>query len=153
MKLTQVNVRISIDAIDKALKHGTRVREYQEWIEKNVSKNPNDVLQTCEEATLKMKEVFPELQRIRGLVHTTDQWGDKNKYPHWWLIDPWDNDIIDPTVLQFCLCTILGYIPIDENRIPTGKCPNCGDVCYDNEYLCSDECSKEYGYYIETGEL
>lgn len=143
-----------MNKINEALQHSARIKKYQDWIEKNVSRDPNQVLKTCEVTTLEMKKIFPELQRVRGTVHTTDKWGDKDQYPHWWLTDPWDNDIIDPTVVQFCLCNITGYIPIDETRgEPTGKCPNCGGVCYNHKYLCSDKCDKEYKHYVETGEL
>jgi len=143
-----------IDNITKALQHSARVKEYQDWIEKNISEDPNHVLRTCAEATLEMKKVFPELQRVRGLVHTIDRWEIENKYPHWWLTDPWDSSIVDPTVLQFCLCIISAYVPADEARGElTGKCPNCGGICYDHEYLCSDKCDKEYRDYTMTGEL
>ena len=113
--------------------------KYEEWINKWLENN-NPYLK-CEEASKLMKLSFPELTRVRG--HVLTEHGER---PHWWLIDE-NLNIIDPTASQFKV--IGGYIPWDESQPePTGKCPNCGDLCYDYSSVCSDKCGIEYAAYI-----
>jgi len=113
--------------------------EYYNWISEWL-KNNNPNLK-CKEATEEMKNSFPELIRIRG--HVLTEHGER---PHWWLTDE-NKNIIDPTKSQFKL--IAGYIPWDESQPePTGKCPNCGEMCFDYKTLCSEKCEIEYAAYV-----
>lgn len=121
-------------------------KEYFDWINRwNSENNPYG---KCASATLEMQKVFPELKRIRGHYHCVI-WGTRM---HWWLVDEnnelIDNEIIDPTCEQFPTKGNGVYEPwIEGSPEPTGKCPNCGELCYDNKYCCSDSCDKEYAAY------
>jgi len=89
-----------------------------------------------------MKNSFPELTKIRGYILT-----EHGEQPHWWLVDS-NGIIIDPTATQFK--AIGGYFPWDESQPePTGKCPNCSELCYDYHTLCSEKCEIEYKAYVE----
>lgn len=116
-------------------------KKYFDWI-KNYSKN-NNIEGKCAEVTNLMMMKFPELKRIRGHIKCVV---DNNLHSHWWLIDK-NNNIIDPTEKQFIIIT--EYLPHDESAPePTGKCPNCGNYCYDYKHICSDKCAHEYGEYL-----
>lgn len=108
-----------------------------------------DVTQTCQEATATMVKLCPELQRVRGTVKMVGALdGDTRPWPHWWCVTE-DGSIVDPTRSQFP-CPELEYEPLDEARgEPTGKCPNCGGLCYEGRYLCSTKCEREYLAYIQ----
>lgn len=112
---------------------------YRDWIAANVLEVDNK----CAEATLAMLEVFPELTRVRG--HYYDfALGER---PHWWLTDP-EGNIVDPTAAQFPSGGRGVYVPWDESQPePTGRCPNCSELCYDGNYCCSPECSRSYAAY------
>lgn len=111
---------------------------YKEWIDHL----PDNVTSQCAERTLEMQKQFPKLIRVRGFYHCP-RWG---KSSHWWLKTK-DNQIIDPTAKQFCAGGI--YEEHDESQPePTGKCPNCGEYCYDNKSLCSKVCEKQYITYL-----
>lgn len=38
------------------------------------------------------------------------------------------------------------------NERATGKCPNCGGLCYNGKTLCSDKCEKSYIAYLNGEE-
>lgn len=119
-------------------------QKYQDWIDENVH---GSVLGRCANVTKTMLEAFPELTRVRGQFMCL-VWGPRN---HWWLVDP-DGDIIDPTVTQFpsaSLAAPSAYVLWDESQPePTGKCPNCGEYCWDGNYCCSRECERDYDAYM-----
>jgi len=46
---------------------------------------------------------------------------------------------------QDCQDSVFGAT---ETRTPTGKCPNCGEYCYDGGDCCSERCHKEYVSYL-----
>ena len=113
--------------------------EYQQWVNNWLRNNTPHL--KCKEATEEMKITFPELKRIRG--HVLTEYGER---PHWWLVDENDN-VIDPTSTQFKI--IGGYDAWDESQPePTGRCLNCGELCYDYKSVCSDQCAIEYKVYI-----
>lgn len=115
---------------------------YNLWMEQFAIEN-YPIRGKCKEATDKMISKFPELRQIRG--HVRHILSEKLS-PHWWCIDQ-DNNIVDPTAAQFV--AIIEYIPHDETQPePTGRCPNCGEYCYDYKSVCSDECGEEYKAYI-----
>lgn len=121
------------------------MNKYEYWIERYLLYCDGDVRGRCAEATEEMIKTFPELKRVRGHVqHILNS----KQSPHWWCIDPKGN-IIDPTAVQFV--AIIKYIPHDETSPePTGRCPNCGEYCYDYNSVCSDKCATEYKSYIES---
>jgi hypothetical protein len=46
---------------------------------------------------------------------------------------------------------VVGYFPRDESEPePTGKCPNCGDLCYNGQTCCSDACHSAYVAYCSN---
>lgn len=128
----------------------TRLQDYMDWIREEYP-TPESALLQCEKATLRMSSIFPELIRVRGLAHVKEPFDlSPTKTPHWWLETP-EGDIVDPTEHQFPT-EILKYDPVDESKgNPTGKCPNCGDLSYGGETMCSDKCSKEYMDYLNKG--
>ena len=121
---------------------------YREWINENYP-TPLSARTACVEATIKMFEDFPELSRVRGQIAVREPHGlPPTRTTHWWLVDM-DSNIIDPTGHQFPT-EILQYYRVDESRgEPTGKCPNCGGLCYGGNYLCCDRCGIEYEDYIK----
>lgn len=128
------------------------MNKYLNWISSNI-KTREDYWRTCEDVTLRMKEAFPELIRVRGHYH--DIWFGPQ--PHWWLKTE-DGLIVDPTCRQFSETQswdLSGhhscYEELDENHVPTGKCPNCGDYSYDGKFCCSEECHEEYRSFCMNG--
>ena len=116
--------------------------KYTVWIAANVSQ----AYGACAEMTLKMKEAFPELTRVRGHYYCL-VWGER---AHWWLATP-EGQIVDPTATQFPSRGIGVYAPWEEGaEEPTGQCPNCGDLCYGGRDLCSDACERSYLSYLNS---
>lgn len=121
------------------------MNKYVEWIQSNI-KSREDYWRTCSSVTLRMKEAFPELIRVRG--HYNDIWFGPQ--PHWWLKTE-EGVIIDPTCRQFSETQswdLSGhhslYEEVDEEHCPTGKCINCGDYCYNGRETCREECYNEF---------
>jgi hypothetical protein len=86
-----------------------------------------------------MQLEFPELRLARGLIYDAC-WGDRT---HWWCVDP-DGNIIDPTDSQFPCLMPGSYQELGDNdRIPSGRCLNCGETVYDGQTFCNDLCSSE----------
>lgn len=106
---------------------------YQLWIDQNVK----DGTGGCKEVTEAMVKEFPELHRVRGHYHCWI-WG---KREHWWLTTS-DGVVIDPTAAQFPSRGEGRYVEFDGPE-PTGKCPNCGEYCYDGEQV-HDECHNAF---------
>ncbi len=122
--------------------------KYHRFIEGWAKQHNGNVLQTCEKATERMVEAFPELKRVRGtVVMRAAPDGDTRPWPHWWCIDG-DGTIVDPTASQFP--SELDYTEADESTGgPTGKCTNCGGLCYEHRTpCCSDKCERDYAAYI-----
>ena len=121
--------------------------KYSNWIDINYPIPQMAYLQ-CTDATLEMKKAFPELTRVRGQIDVMEPHGlPPTKTTHWWLVTE-NGEIVDPTAHQYPT-RIVKYTPVDETRGgPTGKCPNCGGLCYEGDYLCSKKCEKEYLDYI-----
>jgi hypothetical protein len=124
------------------------VCKYQEWINENYPNQVSARLQ-CEKATLRMLEAFPELKRVRGQIELMDATGlYPSKEPHWWLINE-SGEVVDPTAHQY-MKKISQYLPCDESKgEPSGTCPNCGGICYEGNYICSEKCTKEYVAYLD----
>ncbi len=110
-----------------------------------------DVTTTCREAVATLVALCPELKAIRGQVVMKDSPdGDTRPWPHWWAVTA-DGVVVDPTAAQFP--SQLEYRPHDESKgPPTGKCPNCGGLCHNHNYCCSDKCEREYVAYV-NGEV
>ncbi len=103
---------------------------------------------TCAEAVNGMVALFTELKAVRGharLLTPNLPDYERKDWPHWWCVTE-AGEIVDPTRSQFP--GDIEYVPLDESKgEPTGRCPNCGDVCYDFSYLCSEKCEQEYAAY------
>jgi len=120
--------------------------EYQTWINANYPSFESAQLQ-CVEATKRMIEVFPELKLVKGSVEIEEPFNSPpTNAPHCWCLTE-NGDIIDPTANQY-FTKILGYTKFGDDNLPTGKCPNCGGYCFNNNDLCSDKCEKEYREYM-----
>lgn len=114
------------------------IDKYRKWIDENYSTYELSYGE-CEQATIKMQELFPELKRIRGHYYDTS-WGERE---HWWLIDE-NDEIIDPTAKQFPTNGRGVYVPwVEGDPEPTGKCLNCGGYVYNGDYCCSENCENE----------
>lgn len=109
---------------------------YSDWIATNV---PKDCHNLCAETTLKMQEAFPELIRVRGeyMCLITNA-----LYPHWWLVTPDEQRaVVDPTQAQFLSGPQGVYLERDESLPePTGRCLNCGELCFAGSATCSEDC-------------
>ena len=118
--------------------------EYTNWICENVEGNGYG---KCREITELMRAAFPELDRVRG-HYCCPVWGER---AHWWLIEPDDWQVVDPTAAQFPSKGTGTYVAWKEGaREPTGMCPNCGEPCYDGHSVCSDKCGVEYVAFCTT---
>jgi hypothetical protein len=115
--------------------------DYDLWITCNVEGNGYG---KCREACHTMATFFPELKLVRGHYYCPS-WGKRD---HWWLVDP-NGTVIDQTKMQFPSMGQGRYEPWDEaHPEPTGKCMNCGEYCYNDEYACSEDCrAKLVEYY------
>ena len=101
----------------------------------------------CFELAYELHLKFPELEITKG-HYRCPAWGDQ---PHWWCVTP-SGEIIDPTSGQFPSAGSGEYVPWPEGAPePTGKCPNCGEYCYDNNETCTDKCFEEYASYLMKG--
>lgn len=117
--------------------------EYAAWIEAfHVRVNARG---QCAEATQEMGAAFPELRRVRGHVMTRAGY----ERAHWWL-ETVGGEVVDPTELQFDeYGGVLAYLPWDESQPePTGKCLNCGGLCFDDSSVCGDACAVAYTAYL-----
>jgi len=115
--------------------------------------------QMCKEVTEALVALFPEeLAQVRGhvILNNPDlDPFDRKEWPHWWCVTKAPADatgplpeIIDLTADQFP--RPFTYRALDESLgEPTGRCPNCGGLCYDHSYLCSEKCEREYVVYVE----
>lgn len=119
---------------------------YKAWIREHYPAY-EDAYGHCAEATTRMVEAFPELRRAKGFYHCPII-GER---PHWWCVTP-DGKIVDPTVCQFPSGGQFEYQELVDgvDRIPSGKCPNCGGWCYDGDYICSPKCHEEYVAYCNN---
>jgi len=133
--------------------HNVNFKElaYNSWINANYPTAKSARLQ-CDEATKEMVNVFAELKRVRGLASVKEPYGlPPTRTPHWWCVTS-EGTIIDPTAHQYPT-EILSYSEADESKgSPTGKCPNCGGLCYKGNSLCSEKCNREYMDYLNNPE-
>lgn len=51
---------------------------------------------------------------------------------------------------QACQDSVFGK-PELPRGLPTGKCPNCGSMCYEGDMMCSEVCNTEYLEYLNGG--
>lgn len=141
----KTNFDFEIESTEYSYEMSTIVipKKYKDWIDKNVEVPQNN----CQSYSSDMAEAFPELIRVRGYYDELI----RGKTPHWWLKTK-DGLIVDPTQSQFCGPNIpFFYEEIDESiPQPTGMCPNCGEYCYNESYVCSPRCEKEYIDYINS---
>jgi predicted nucleic acid-binding Zn ribbon protein len=120
-------------------------QQYADWIKANVTDNGYG---QCKEITKAMAAAFPGLSRVRGHYHCP-VWGER---AHWWLIEPDGWQVVDPTAAQFPSKGTGEYVAWEEGaEEPTGMCPNCGEYCYDGNYVCSDECGQAYVAFCTLG--
>ena len=120
------------------------VTSYNEWIkQKDLTKE--QAYGACYKTCVEMQAVFPELILTKG-YYLCYRRGVRN---HWWLKTE-DGQVIDPTKNQFPSNGIGFYQEFEENEpIPTGKCHNCGDFCYNNDFCCSENCTISYAAYCQ----
>ena len=98
---------------------------YFEYIEK-LNLNVQTAYGKCESVCKQMKEVFPELELVRG-HYWCYVWGERE---HWWLTVE-SGEVIDPTAIQFPSKGLGCYEVWDESKEePTGKCPECGEYTF-----------------------
>ena len=121
------------------------MNQYEAWISERYP-TQQSAYGKCAEATTSMVAAFPELKRVRGHYFCLI-WGERE---HWWCIAP-DETIVDPTRKQFPTQSDTAYTPwVEGTPEPTGRCPNCGDTCYDGRYCCSERCERDYAAYCSN---
>ncbi len=126
--------------------HSNRWQQYHWWIRTNYPTAESARLE-CEKATNRMVREFPELTRVRGLASVEEPYDlPPTRTPHWWCKTLY-GEVVDPTGHQYPT-KILEYHEADESRgPPTGKCPNCGGLCYGG-FTCSEKCEKKFAEYL-----
>jgi hypothetical protein len=119
------------------------IQEYSDWIKKRVP-NFEAAYGQCKTVCKEMMKEFPGLSLVKGFYEDPIV-GDRQ---HWWLKTK-DNEIIDPTAIQFPSVGMFGgYREIaDDDALPKGKCMNCGKISYFNSMACSEKCEKELDAY------
>jgi hypothetical protein len=122
--------------------------QYKNWIIDNGLSVASCASGRCREASERMQFVFPELIICKGLVCGFTKEGYEKKYPHWWLKTA-TQEIIDPTVAQFEFLENIIYK--EATGEPTGRCTNCGDLCYEGRTCCSQFCDSNYKMWLEGG--
>jgi hypothetical protein len=133
------------------------MNKYYKWIKHNV----NDTgYGKCKDIAQAMCNDFQELTLRYGIFHSL-AWGERQ---HYWCRHNTTHEIIDPTGSQFPD----GYVRASANcaayedltdlteeqcraRLPSGKCPNCGDLIYGGNSVCSDRCGTQYTAYLNSG--
>lgn len=122
---------------------------YSAWIAEHYPTQESAYGQ-CAVATKEMVAAFPELRRTRGHYYCVFGWGER---AHWWCVTE-AGDVVDPTARQFPSVGTGEYAELDPNApIPTGKCPECGELVYENETFCSPRHEAIYVAYMTTGVL
>ena len=120
------------------------MNKYQKYIN-DLNMTYNKAYGNCEGFSKKMKRKFPELIITKGYYECM-VWGRRE---HWWLQTK-DGQIFDPTAVQFPSKGICEYIPWNkDDPQPTGKCPQCGEYTFNNEYV-HKECQDAYVAYCNN---
>ena len=125
---------------------------YAAWIRSYVASVSPFVRGRCRAAAREMAAAFPELRIIAGFAH----WRVVDAYDvgvirtirdqHFWCVAP-DGAVVDPTASQF-LGAVVAYEPLDlddpttRERVPSGRCMDCGADCYGVRHFCSDACQE-----------
>ena len=123
---------------------------YQEWIDQYIEDHDFCIIGLCHDATLKMKEAFPELIIQRGFINCKE---------HWWLTTEL-GEIVDPTVSQYYSFDKVIYAPfVSGMEVRIGKCMDCGTEIYDelesldvpskkDTSFCDEICKQQYISYL-----
>lgn len=109
--------------------------KYKTYIERNYP-NAACAKNRCKDASLFMKEEFPELLIAKG-YYVCPIGG---RIEHWWL-ETDNGEIIDPTYIQFP--TIGNYKKLTGDDCPIGKCRHCGGPILPTSYTrdyCTINC-------------
>lgn len=119
------------------------MNKHQNWIDQHYPRS-KDAKGQCKAACCDMCMEFPELKVVRGQIQVEEPCDlPPTKTSHWWCVTP-DDKVVDPTRHQYPT-SILSYEPLDESKgEPTGKCMNCGNICYNESYFCSKKCESEF---------
>ena len=118
--------------------------EYEAWIKANVKENP---LGECKRMAEAMAAAFPELRVVRGHYYCM-VWGERG---HWWC-ETSDHEVVDPTAAQFPTLGAGVYAEFTglDSELPTGRCSNCGEACYNHANFCSDACGRAWVKMLNT---
>lgn len=131
----------------------SEIEKYNMYIIRQGWNEFENVWGLCVEHTKQMQETFSELKIVKGCVwsnNNIDNFGLKpKKYEHCWL-ETEDGLIIDPTRTQYHLIEPIEYQHFEEDDLPTGKCSNCGDFCFDGESMCSINCELDFIDYVSS---
>lgn len=124
---------------------------YLDWIREHV-KGPGHGYGKCVEVTGAMLEAFTgELRRRRGFFHDA-LWGRRT---HFWMLTA-EGEVVDPTGCQHPSGALLPasaelYEDLTDlteeemaDRVPSGRCAECGADCYRERMFCSDPCARAF---------
>ena len=138
----------------------------------------HDVIGGCQSACLHGLAAFPNLKLVRGLInqHSTELNlvgvedhdivdffvnGFGIHRPHWWL-ETDEGYIVEGSWTQFTdphgsyrapfVCCYHAFPEHLKDKLPVGKCPNCGFHIYSDDSFggVHTECFDEYKRYIES---
>jgi len=119
--------------------------KYREWIDalilQDFGGDPRRAYGKCQEVSIKMAAVFPELSIVRGHAHTI-AWGKRG---HWWLVDG-AGMIVDPTAGQFPGGVSFYEEYKEGDPIRSGSCMDCGEPIWDlpeapHRTFCNEKCA------------
>lgn len=120
------------------------LEHYEIYMSETFPQDPNAQWLKCLEFSTKMNAQFPELTLRKGYVYSLENEDNSSEnyskqYPHAWLTSP-TGELLDPTVLQFCLLGKLEYVETEHLQF---KCMGCGQFQpADTEYCGTCEYSE-----------
>lgn len=129
---------------------------FERWIAANVEGTGYG---KCVEKAVEMAEAFPEELEVRqGLFHDPD-WGPRQ---HRWCRVRGTSQIVDPTARQFPSGVLfpngagsLFYEDLTDTdsaelreRVPSGKCLECGELLYGESQFCDSSCASAYTSFV-----
>jgi hypothetical protein len=122
---------------------------YLAWIAENVEGSGYG---ECEQIAGAMARAFPEELEVRKGFFFDAVWGRRG---HWWCRTR-DGRIVDPTARQHPTGALLpedgsDYEDLTDatpeqmaERVPTGRCMECGDDVYRGQTFCSLNCERAF---------
>ena len=104
----------------------------------------------CDQYALGLASVFPSLVAVRGFYHC---WVFGRR-THWWCVNEF-GQIVDASAMQFPSRGAGRYEIVADadlaEKVPTGRCMDCGADVYRNATFCNAECEAATTAYLNGG--